>query len=215
MSSLTDRDASAAPRAIRRARLAPLLAWAAAAAGIFVVAAFVLKAGLLSHLAPDDGKPTVATVENPDRIASYDSTMTGVDKNNQPYRITASRGWQDGERPELFHLETMVAEFRKSTGEIYDVRSKLARYDKKAKRIELEGDVVITEPDRLTARMARASIDVKEKRLTSDVPVDVTFGDGAIRANGLVAGDDGADILFFDGVRAHFEIRPAKGDSSP
>jgi LPS export ABC transporter protein LptC len=109
----------------------------------------------------------------------------------------------------------MVAEFRKSTGEIYDVRSKLARYDKKAKRIELEGDVVITEPDRLTARMARASIDVKEKRLTSDVPVDVTFGDGAIRANGLVAGDDGADILFFDGVRAHFEIRPAKGDSSP
>lgn len=218
MSSLTRQDAAASARAARRAvakaRLAPLLSWIAALGGLAFVVVFLVQAGLFAYLVPKE-KVTPPDVDNPDQITSYDSTITGVDKENQPYELKAKRGWQDKDRPELFHLEEVAANFRKSTGEAYNVTSRAARYDSKLKEADLEGAIVITQADRFTAIMEKAHVAVRDKKLTSDVPVEVTFGNGTIRANGLQITNDGADILFLNGVKAHFETAPAKGDTSP
>ncbi len=75
--------------------------------------------------------------------------------------------------------------------------------------------MTITEGARFVARMAKAHVVVEQKSLTSDVPVDVTMGGGTIKANGLQITDDGARILFLNGVKARFRADAEKGDQTP
>lgn len=218
MSSLTERDTTTTARTTRRAilkaRLAPILSWIAAAAGLGFVAAFLFQAGLFAYLVPKE-KITPPEVENPDQITSHDSTISGVDKDDQPYEVKAKRAWQDKDQPEIIHLEDVAAKFHKATGEAYDVTSKTAHYNSKLRQVDLVGDVTITQAGRFAARMEKAHVEVRDKKVTSDVPVEVTANNGTIRANGLQITNDGADILFMNGVKAHFETATAKGDSTP
>jgi LPS export ABC transporter protein LptC len=216
MSSLTSQDTSAraAGRAVAKARLAPVLSWIAGVVGLAFVVAFLVQAGLFTYLVPAE-KIIPPDIENPDQITSYDSTVTGVDKDNQPYELKAKRAWQDRNRPELVHLDDVAANFRKLTGEIYNVTAKTAQYDRKAKEVDLEGSVSIVEANRFTATMEKAHVVVRDKKLTAEVPVEVTFAGGTVRANGLQITNNGANILFLNGVKAHFEAAPAKGDTSP
>jgi len=213
MSSLTREDAStlAASRAVKRARLAPMLSWIAASASLVLVAIFVIQAGFFANVAPKD-RPATAVVENPEQITSYDSTVSGVDRNNQPFELKAKRGWRDKTKSELTHMETVLATFHKSSGEAYNVKSQTGQYDEKRKAFDLSGSVEIVQDGRFTARMEKARVMVEDKTMTSDVPVEVRFGDSTISANGLKMTDDGANIVFLNGVKARFTAPPKKGD---
>lgn len=203
-----------AGRALRFATVARLLSWLAAAAGLAAVVLFLVQAGLFSALAPSDA-PVKPVIDNPDQITATESTVTGLDRENQPFEISAKRGWQDAEKPNLVHLEDLDATFRKTTGETYVVTAKTGLYDTKQRHMDLVGDVVVIGDNRFTARMERAHVVVESKALTSDVPVTVDFGDGRINANGLEITDDGAKILFLNGVRARFGADAEKGDQVP
>ena len=213
MSSLTRHGTTArsASRAAARARLAPMLSWAAVLACLVLVAVFFLQAGLFASLAPKE-KPISAVVENPDQITSYDSTVSGVDRDNQPFELKAKRGWRDKAKSELTHMETVHATFRKPSGEAYNMKSQTAQYDEKSKAFDLNGSVEIVQDGRFTARMEKARVMVEDKTMTSDVPVEVRFGDSTISANGLKMTDDGANIVFLNGVKARFTAPPKKGD---
>lgn len=205
--------AGAAHRAVAKARLALLLSWIAVAGGLAFAAIFLVQAGLFAYSVP---KQTAAPVkvDNPGQITSYDSTVSGVDRNNLPYELKAKRGWRDTERAELTHMETVLATFQKASGEKYNVTSKTAQFDEKRKEFDLAGDVEIVQGSRFTARMDKARVMVEDKSISSDVPVDVLFGDSTIHANGLKMTDDGANILFLNGVKARFTGTPKKGDKA-
>ncbi len=217
MSSLIDQhraEAGAARRAILRARLAPLLSWAAVLVALGFVAAFLFQAGLFAILVPRE-KVVAPPIENPDQVSSEDSTLSGVDRDNQPYAVKAVHAWQDTSRPELVHMEKVTANFHKASGEAYDLTANTARYDTKLKELDLAGSVVIAQHDRFTARMEQAHVAVGDKKLTSNVPVAVEFADGTIHANGMQIINDGADILFLNGVKAHFGVSEATGETTP
>jgi lipopolysaccharide export system protein LptC len=211
MSSPTD---TAARRALRWAGLSRLLSWLATAIGIGFVGLFLYQAGLFALLQP--GEPAAPPAVNPDQITATTSTVNGIDKENQPYQVKAERGWQDSKVPTLVHLETVEGQFRRASGAEYTLTARTGAYDTKAKELDLEGQVTIVQKDRLTAVMEKAHVVVEEKKLTSGVPVDVTFGTGTIRANGIEITDDGARILFLNGVKARFDSATAgKGDANP
>jgi hypothetical protein len=63
--------------------------------------------------------------------------------------------------------------------------------------------------------MEKAHVVIEQKSLTSDVPVTVTFADGNISANGLSITNDGNNILFTKGVKAHFGGVSLQGDGTP
>ena len=88
-------------------------------------------------------------------------------------------------------------------------------YDTKAKEMDLRGSVQISEGIRFVARMEQAHVTVEKKALTSNVPVEVEFAGGMVHANGLEITDDGARILFLNGVKARFGAEAAKGDQAP
>lgn len=210
MSSLTD---SAAKRALRWAGLSRLLSWVAIAIGAGFVGLFLYQAGLFTLLLPSE--PVAPPAVNPDQITATTSTVNGIDKENQPYQVKAEKGWQDATVPTLVHLEIVEGQFRRPSGAEYTLTAKTGAYDTKVKELDLEGNVTIVQKDRLTAVMEKAHVVVEEKKLTSGVPVDVKLPTGTIKANGMEITDDGARILFLNGVKARFGAETAKGDAKP
>ena len=217
MSSHTEYNADDTDRllqaASRRARLAPILSWVVTAFGLGLVAIFLLQAGFFSILRPKP-KPATPTIEMPEQIVGSFSRIAGFDRENQPYEVTAKRGYQDKEKANLVHLESLVATFRRSSGQSFEVKSKTGVFDSKAKEMDLEGKVEIVEAGRFTATMEKAHIMMEKKNLVSNVPVVVEMGSGTIRANGLQITNDGKNILFLNGVKALFTETENKGDNA-
>lgn len=204
----------AAQKAVRAATLSRLLSWLAAAIGIGFVIVFFAQAGLFDALLPRPAPPPQPAVE-PDRITAGVSTVNGIDDEKQPYEVTAKRGWQDGTTPNLVHLEEPVGLFRRATGTKYTITGTSGLYDTKTKSLDLEGNVVLEQEGRFTARMDKAKVAVKEKKLTSDTAVTASFASGTVDANGMQITDDGARILFLNGVKARFTAPEGKGDTNP
>jgi lipopolysaccharide export system protein LptC len=210
MSSPTDQ----ARKAVRRAGLARAMTWLASALGLGFVLVFLAQAGLFASLMPEEPRaPTAQT--RPDQIAATASTVSGLDREQQPYEVTARRGWQDEATPTLVHLEGPEGRFRRAAGTEYTITAKTGRYDTETRQLDLSGDVVLAQKDRFTARMEKANVVVEEKRLVSAGPVAVTFGAGTVNANGMQITDDGRRILFLNGVKARFDAPQAKGDVIP
>jgi lipopolysaccharide export system protein LptC len=95
------------------------------------------------------------------------------------------------------------------------VTARNAVYDTITRLLDLEGNVVIKEEGRFSAVMDKALVTVEEKKLTSETPVVVTFANGSIAANGVAVTNNGKNILFMKGVKAHFGGQETKGDGKP
>jgi lipopolysaccharide export system protein LptC len=132
-----------------------------------------------------------------------------------PYEVTARRGWQDEATPTLVHLEAPQGRFRRPAGAEYTITADTGRYDTEAKEARPLRQCRAGAEGPLHGRMDRANIVVEEKRLVSDSPVAVSFGSGTVNANAMQITDDGARILFLNGVKARFDAPQAKGDISP
>lgn len=202
-----------AQRAVRRAGLARVVSWLAAALGLGLVVAFLAQVGLFSLFLPKPQLPPPAA--KPDQIAATQSTVSGVDRQKQPYEVKARTGWQDNDTPSLVHLEQPEGVFHRAEGTQYTIRADNGRYDTKVKALDLDGNVVLEQKDRFTARMASANVLVEEKKLVTDTPVAATFASGTVNANGMQITDDGERILFLNGVRARFGAPQPEGDAKP
>lgn len=210
MSSPTD----SAQKALRRAGLARFISWLAAALGLGLVLAFLAQAGLFSVFLPKPQVPPPSV--KPDQITATQSTVSGVDKQKQPYEVRARSGSQDNATPTLVHLEQPEGVFHRAGGAEYTIRADRGLYDTHVKMLDLDGNVALEQKDRFTARMAKAKVLVEDKKLMSDSPVAVTFTSGTVNANGMQITDDGDRILFLNGVRARFEgPQQAEGDVNP
>lgn len=202
-----------ARKALRRAGLARFVSWLAAAVGVGLVLAFLSQAGLFSFFLPKPLLPPPTA--KPDQITATQSTVSGFDKQKQPYTVKALSGWQDNATPTLVHLEEPEGVFHRAEGSEYTIRADHGRYDTHVKALDLDGNVVLEQKERFTARMAKANVLVEEKKLVSDTPVAVTFTSGTVHANGMQITNDGDRILFLNGVRARFEAPQAEGDANP
>ena len=200
--------------AARRARLAPLLSWAALAFGLGLVIVFLNQAGFFSALLPKP-KPAPLTVEMPDQIAGAFARIAGFDRENQPYVITAKKGYQDKETAELVHMEDLTGTFQRKSRQPFELFSRTGLYNSKVKEMDLEGNVRIVEKGRFTATMAKAHVELENKNLVSDVPVVVEMDALTITANGLQVSNEGNNIKFLNGVKARFNQTATKGDNTP
>ena len=106
-----------ARKAVRRAGLAKALTWLAAAVGVGFVLVFLAQAGLFSAMLPQE--PEAPPPARADQITATQSTVTGLDREKQPYEVTARRGWQDEKTPTLVHLEKPSGVFRRAAGAQY------------------------------------------------------------------------------------------------
>lgn len=212
MSSHTESIQLRAQRATRRARYASLVSVGLVAAAVLLTLLFFYQAGFFAVLLPKQQQPA-PVVEKAQQISSTASRVTGFDREQQPYEIAASEGFQDKDQPNLVHLQDLTGSFRKLSGKTYEIAAETGLYDTKTKMMDLSGHVRIIEPGRLTATMSKAQVQVDRKSLDTDVPVEVVMdnGNSHINAGGMKISDDGKTILFLNGVKARFE-GDGKGD---
>lgn len=198
-------------RAAARSRMAPYFSGAFALAVLLITGIFLYQAGTFTN------KPKLANVPTlpPDQVTVTDSTITGLDKQQRPYSISARTAVQDRDKPNFITLDEVHGATHRSNGEAITFQSLKGFYNSDVKTLDLDTDVVVKSEGRFTARMDKAHVIVAEKRLTSNVPVAVELTTGMINANGVEITNDGNNIVFLNGVKAHFEKSQSKGDSTP
>lgn len=215
MSSRTDalphRPRRAQVRAATRARLAPYVSGAFGVILVALVVAFLYQTGAFTP----QTKPKTEAVVPSDHVTVSTSTITGLDSQKRPYSIAAKTAIQDKVEPKLIKLDEVSGATNRQNGEAITFRSVKGIYNSDVKTLDLDTDVVIESQGRFTARMDKAHVVVAEKKLTSDVPVAVELSNGTINANGVQITNDGNNILFLNGVKAHFGSSKSQGDSTP
>ena len=198
-------------RATTRARLAPYISGAFGIAVIGLFIAFLYQTGAFTSRP----KPVEEAVVPADHVTVSTSTITGLDSQQRPYSISAKTAIQDKDEPKLIKLDSVSGATNRKNGEAITFQSQKGLYNSDVKTLDLDTDVIIQSDGRFTARMAKAHVVVGEKRLTSDVPVEVQLSNGKINANGVQITNDGNNILFLNGVKAHFGSSKSQGDSTP
>ena len=200
-----------AARVAARSRRAPYISGAFALIVLALLAIFLYQTGTFTS----EPKPVLDTALPADQVTVTTSTITGLDSEKQPYSISASTAVQDKDKPNFINLDQVSGATSRTDGEKIIFKSQKGLYNSDGKTLDLDKDVVITSAGRFTARMDKAHVVVEEKRLTSGVPVVVELNNGTINANGVEISNDGNNIVFLNGVKAHFEKSQSKGDSTP
>jgi lipopolysaccharide export system protein LptC len=203
-----------ARRAAWRVRLARFMGLAAVFLGLGIFGAFLLQSGFFSNFVPLPSQPLDVTA-NPDVISASQSRISGVDKSNQPYEISAATGVQDKEISSLVHLQTVQGVFKRAGDKRIDIASDSALYDTKTKDMSMKGNVVFEDPGRYKAQMESAKINLDDKSLVSQSPVHVDMETGSVDADSLEIMDNGKRSLFKGHVKARIEgdAIDGKGDA--
>jgi lipopolysaccharide export system protein LptC len=197
----------AASFAVRRARQASILFKVMAFGLVTGLAAMALYAAM-PRLWQGPIDVTLAAPEHPGQAASYGNDVKGLDKEQKPFRITASRGVQDAKNKDIVHLETFTGTFARESGKDLQVTSQTGVYNSGNKILDLSGDVVISDGPGFRARMDKAQFDVDKRSLMSQAPVTVKTENGDIAADSLVSDNNGERMVFRGNVKASFN-RPA------
>lgn len=198
-------------RIAQRSRMAPYISGGFAAIVAALVVIFLYQTGTFTPVSKPQANQAVVPA---DKVTVTDSTITGLDSQNLPYSISARNAVQDKDKPNFIALDDVSGATNRTNGEAITFESRNGLYDSDVKTLDLDTDVVIKSAGRFTARMDKAHVIVGEKRLTSNVPVAVDHASGTINANGVEISNDGNNILFLNGVKAHF-TNTKQGDSTP
>jgi lipopolysaccharide export system protein LptC len=162
---------------------------------------FIWQAGVISPPSPQDVRST-DTVQKPDQTTSQNAGIAGLDSNNRPYEIRAKTGEQDKDTKSIIYMDGVASVFERSTGAKMDVTSDKGVYNRDSKALELTGNVVFVEGNRMKALMEKAHINTKDQTLVSQSPVKVDMQGTLIEAETLTVTQGGARILFKGGVKA-------------
>jgi LPS export ABC transporter protein LptC len=205
-------------RGVASLRISRVLAWFFSAIALAMMALLAYQAGTFSSLVPEslpsaghEKAGNTAPAAPGEEITVTDSRFTGFDRRDQPFSISAKNAVQDENDASKVRLESVEAEVSHKTGQQIAIKSDEAVYDSDSKTIDLKGDVRISSTGGFDARMAEARVDINRHRLRTEVPVQVVHPRGIIRSNGMEIEDDGARILFFNGVKARFGAESSKG----
>ena len=184
-----------------RLRTPTLLSWLmlGLAAGFFFL--FLVQAGTfegLTALPPEQVEENITQ----EKVVVGASSISGFDREEQPYTVNSQSAVQDPDEPNIIHLNTVSGELRKSTGRRFTIDAKNGVYNSDSKKLDLVGDVHIISVGRFVATMPRATVTLTDKELSSDERVVVKFETGDIVANGVRITSSGKNIEFLSRVRA-------------
>ncbi len=184
--------------------LATIVSWLVLGATILLLAVFTVKAGMFASLFGKKPEPVV-NMPLPDQVSSGVSSITGFDKDGQPYQLTAQSVLQDINNSNIAHLKLITGVLRKKTGKKLLMNALAGQYNADKKILDLEGKIKLVSQGEYTAYLEKARVTLKEKRLYAKVPVTVIFDRGTIRANGVDISNNGNRVLFFNGVKTRFD----------
>lgn len=154
---------------------------------------------LLSGLNLTGGLPSVSIGEvkmDGSTVTMTNPELSGYGKNNEAYRVTATRAEQDIKSPNLVRLQTVDGTLNQSGGRETTLSAASGLYNAQKRTLLLEKDVIVSSSSGYVAHLDRADVDMGAGRVTSDKPVLIEGLDGTIRSDAVEIEDKGARIYF-------------------
>ena len=149
------------------------------------------------------GQLTVGPVELSTRfLTMHTPRYEGYNADGGHYVVTSKTAVQDvvDNTPiKLFDIDGKLAEPNDSHMTLTATRGE---YDNKASQLELMERIDVKSSTGMTARLTRATVFMKEGRITSDEPVAVDMPAGTLRANAMVMLQKTHEVTFSNGVAA-------------
>ncbi len=127
--------------------------------------------------------------------------MSGFDKNNRAYDVTATRAIQDLKEPAIIVLESIDAFVPMDIKNMADVTADNGVYNSDTEKLVLRNNVFIKGARGMDIKLEEANIDMKTGAMESSKPVTVTSKDTDLTADSVIVEDNGARIVFKNRVR--------------
>ena len=201
------RRASAFAAARRHTRYVRLLRKALPASCLAVLVSVVVlaRASIPEGL---DFSMARTTISN-GAVVMHQPRLTGYDKENRSYRVSAETASQKLTNPDEVDLTKVVAEVRApDRGEII-MRAGGGSLVNGEGRLLLHGGVEVESADGYSIRLDEVEVHFNEGRLASDSPVAITYTEGHTSAESLTVTDNGKLVVLEGRVKTTFRAPAA------
>jgi lipopolysaccharide export system protein LptC len=183
----------------RHSRLVRRLRVALPASGLIAIAGFVVmtRIGL-----PDNLDLTAARLSvTPSAIIMDRPHMTGFDKEDRKFSVSADRAVQALMNPDLVRLEKITASIAKEGEPGTTITADAGDYDQANSTLKLFGAIAVDSPEGYAVRMTDADIDFGAGTLASPNPARVTYEGNETTGQSVSITGGGKVIVFTGGVR--------------
>ncbi len=144
-------------------------------------------------------------VDSPENPKMTKPRFHGIDKNNQPFNITADEAVQ--KNTDIVILENINADVLLSDGQWMSLLSESGNYNIMRRELDLNGSVNLFMSNGYELLTESAHINMEENLATGNEEVVVKGPIGNMRANGFIIRNRGANIIFHGDV--HMVIHPS------
>jgi len=151
----------------------------------------------IENLSLNDGK---LVMENPQ--------LNGVDRNQRPYNLSATKAIQDSAAPNTVELQEILAELPMDEKVTATIRAGNGIYDAEARTLKLTQTVNVVTSSGMVLNLEDADIDIGNSSMETDNPINATSPQADIASNALSV-EDGGNKMIFEG-RVRMTLRPAE-----
>jgi lipopolysaccharide export system protein LptC len=141
-----------------------------------------------------------------EQLTMLNPRFLGVDRDNQPYVVTADAALQDPADPRRVTLERVQADITLERGDWLSLSASRGIYRQAEERLTLEGPVSIHSDSGYELHLERAEAALDQGSAWSDAPVHGHGPFGAIAADGMRIEERGRVVVFEGRVR--MTVRP-------
>jgi lipopolysaccharide export system protein LptC len=180
------------------------------AVGLIVVAAYFNPFKPPANASVDPGKLVVSG----SKIAMEFPRLTGFTNDSLPYELTARLASQDLVNPGVIELTDLRAQLQTKDNDTVEITARKGLYNIKTDLLQLSGNILVQSPTGYEARLHEATIDIKKGTIVSDHRVETRFPSGTLGANRLDVAENGAVVLFSQGVETILVLDAPKLDSA-
>jgi lipopolysaccharide export system protein LptC len=176
------------------------------ALGLIVVAAYFnpFKAPAIASF--DQGKLVVSGT----KIAMELPRLTGFTSDLLPYELTARVASQDLANPGVIELTDLRAQIQTKDQGIVEITAATGVYNIKSDLLRLADNILVQSKTGYEARLHEAAIDIKKGTIVSEHRVETKFPSGTLEANHLDVAENGAVVLFSQGVETFLVLDAPK-----
>jgi len=163
---------------------------------------------------PGGGQIDFASVGfNGQNLVVNNPRYRGFSKDGGSFLVTAKTGIQDPRRMELIELKEISGKMLQQNGTEFRLTSQQGLFDNKKNELELWDQIYLESDNGMKGWLSRATVYVKENRITSKEPVLLQTQTGTIRADTMVVHQKEHKAAFEGGVKVRL-VR-AQANSSP
>jgi lipopolysaccharide export system protein LptC len=176
----------------------------AAILAIIIAVAYFKPFQVLAKLPIDPSKLVISGT----KVTMEQPRLAGFTRDARPYELSARAASQDIARPGVLELKDIHARVQMQDKVVIDLSAASGVYETKADVLKLADDILFSSSSGYQVRLSEAVVDMKKGAIVSERPVEVTLPNGTILANRLEVADNGAMILFDQGVEMFLTLQP-------